>query len=88
MPEPTEPTCRYGGASHLTRPATALVWFNDSDPAKPLPVCGRCSKAIQSWMAGGRVNARGQYPTAHYPVTTATGRHYLALADAAGELAR
>lgn len=67
-------TCRYGGASHLSRPTAALVWFNDS--AAPIPVCGRCSKAVLSWMASGRVNAAGQYPTSHYPVNTQTGRAY------------
>lgn len=65
-------TCRFGGPSHLSREAKALAWFNDSD--QPIAVCGSCSKAILSWMAGGRVNAAGQYPVAHYPLNTPTGR--------------
>jgi hypothetical protein len=61
-------TCR-GNLRHQDRPAVARVWFNDDqEGSTPLLVCASCSKEMLGWMKSGRVNAVGQYPTAHYPI--------------------
>lgn len=65
-------TCRYR-AAHSTRPASAEVRFHEGgDPGREtswMPVCASCADAVLRWMRAGTVNAAGQYPTGHYPLT-------------------
>ena len=73
VPDPapyvTVPDACRGRLSHSDRPAAARVWFNDDQPGSgPLLVCATCSREMLRWMKSGRVNAVGQYPTAHYPI--------------------